>query len=183
MAYRNFTEDDKDFIRMHYKGDRASVEFIAGRIGHPVSSVKGQVYKLGLGRRIKHHHWTPEEEERLADLITREHINKVAGILKLSVNSVAVKLQRMHLSRRIRDGYFTQKEVAQLFGVDHHWVSDRIKSGELKAEPIMGYIPKQGGSRLKIKEQDIKKFIIDNAVKLTGRNVDISMLVYILTGE
>ena len=183
MAYRNFTEDDKDFIRMHYKGDRASVEFIAGRIGHPVSSVKGQVYKLGLGRRIKHHHWTPEEEERLADLITREHINKVAKILRRSVNSVAVKLQRMEFSRRTRDGYFTQKEVSQLLGVDHHWVNDRIKSGELKAEPIMGYIPERGGSRFKIKEQDIKRFVIDNAVKLTGRNVDLSMMVYILTGE
>ena len=149
----------------------------------PVSSVKGQAYKLGLGRRLNSRHWTPEEEEKLADLITREHINKVAEILKRSVNSVAVHLQVMHLSRRIRDGYFTQKEVAQLFGVDHHWVNDRIKSGELKAEPIMGYIPKQGGSRFKIKEQDIKKFIIDNAVKLTGRNVDLSLMVYILTGE
>ena len=104
-------------------------------------------------------------------------------MLKRSVNSVAVKAQRMKLSRRVHDGYFTQKELCLILGVDHHWIHARIVRGELKAEPINGSIPVNGGSRWKIKEQDARRFIIENASALTGRNVDISLLVYVLVQE
>ena len=179
MKHHLWTEEEKEFIRCNYTGNKTSITRISQSIGHPETSVKGQIYKLGLGLRIDHKSWSPEEKERLAELITQYHIAKVAQILKRSINSVAVKVQIMKLSRRIRDGYFTQKEVAQLLGVDSHWVHDRITRGELKAEPIMGYIPSNGGSRWKVEEKDIRKFITEHASSITGRNVDISLLVYI----
>ena len=183
LKHRKWTEDEKEFVRAHYTGNSASVKHIARMTGHPLSSVKGQIYKLGLGQRIDYRDWTADEEEQLAELITQYHVTKVARILKRSVNSIAVKAQRMKLSRRVRDGYFTQKEVAQLLGVDHKWVHSRIIEGKLKAEPINDYIPSHGGSRYRIKEKDIKWFVFENALNLTGRNVDISSLVYIFMGH
>jgi hypothetical protein len=130
-----WTEEDKETVRARYTGDRASAERLSMITGHPVSSVKGQIYKLGLGKRIDHRAWTGKEEEKLAELIGQQGIAKTAKLLRRSVNSVAVKLQRMKFSRRVRDGYFTQKETAELLGVDSHWVRDRIARGELEAEP------------------------------------------------
>jgi len=181
--YTTWTGEEKDFLRANYTGNLASVHYMSQRTGHPVPSVKGQLHKLGLGRQIDRRTWTVEEEDSLTELITQCHITKVAELLNRSVNSVAVKAQRMKLSRRIRDGYFTQKEVAELLGVDSHWVKARISRGELKAEPINGHIPDNGGSRWCIKEKDIRRFVIGHAMSLTGRNVDLSLLVYILTGE
>lgn len=183
MKHKRWTEEEKEIIRSTYVGNRASVLRIAHKVGHPPSSVIGQIQKLGLGNKSKHHPWSSEEEERLAELIPQYHITKVAKLLRRSVNSVAVRVQRIGLSRRVRDGYFTQKEVAQLLGVDSHWVHDRIIRGELKAKPINKYIPSNGGSRWRITEKDIKQFVIDNALSLTGRNVDISLLVYLMNSK
>lgn len=181
--YRLWTAEQRGMLRSLYTGNLQSAYHLSALTGHPLSSVRGQLHKLGLGRQIKHRDWTPDEEELLADLITQLPIGKVAAKLERSINSVANKAQHMRLSRRIRDGYFTQTEVAEILGVDHRWVGARIAAKELRAEPINGYIPDGGGSKWHIAEDDLRKFILAHAVDLTGRNVDLVVVCSILTTD
>lgn len=181
--YRIWTEEEKEIVRVHYTGNRVNVMWIAQKTGHPVKSVRGQAYKLGLGQRIDSKRWTEKEEEKLAELLTQYHMTEVARIMKRSVNSCVVKAHIMKLSRRTRDGYFTQKEAAQLLGVDSHWVQNRIANGEIVASPNNGSIPTNGGSYWRITEVELKRFIIEHQLQITGRNIDIALFVYIFTGE
>ena len=181
--YQIWSEEEKELVRRDYTGTRTSVLALSQVTGHPVTSVKGIVYKLGLGLKTDHKPWTKKEEEALAELITKYPIVKIAEIMKRPVNSVASKSERLKLSRRIRDGYFTQREVAQIFGVDSHWVRNKISNNQLVAIPNHEPIPKHGGSYWRITEDSVRKYLIDHSVELTGRNVNLNLIVWLLTNN
>lgn len=62
---------------------------------------------------------------------------------------------------------------AEFFGVNVHWVTDKIENDLLKAEK-RGTMrtEKQGGDIWFIKEKDIRKFIIENPELIDLRKVE-----------
>ncbi|MDH5696893.1 MAG: hypothetical protein OEZ00_09920, partial [Dehalococcoidia bacterium] len=95
---------------------------------------------MGLAK-VHRNGWSPEEDERLGQLITRYAPNTVARMMGRGVNSVVVRAKRLGYSRRARDG-------------------SRIDAGQLKASWHHGTKPTNKGSACwHITEQDLKAFI------------------------
>ena len=186
--WHRWKEEELEIIRRDYKHTRESKQELARRIsemfGEEVSqhAVAGQLSKMGIcknGRRP----WTPEEEEKLKEIMYQYSPGHVAKLMRRSVNSVVVKSKRLKISRRVRDGWFTKREVCEMFGVDHKWLQARIDSDALKATYHYATKPsKLGGSAWHITEKAVKDFLQHYPGELAGRNVDIIMLVDILAG-
>lgn len=175
-------KEELDIVRRDYDGTGACAARMANRLGVTFHAVKGRVQVLGVCHNTNQRAWTPEEEERLATLITKYCPRRVAKMMKRSMNSVVVKSKRLRLSRRARDGWFTKTEVCEILGVDHHWIQHRIDRGELKANWHNGVKPQQnGGACWHILTGDLRRFIIEHSLELTGRNIDLGTLVYILS--
>lgn len=184
MEKHHWTDEEREIVRRDYKGTNASAEAIAHRLGNGITkwAVKGQVQMIGLAK-VHRNGWSPEEDERLGQLITRYAPNTVAKMMGRGVNSVVVRAKRLGYSRRVRDGWFTKTEVCEILGVDHKWVQQRIDAGQLKASWHNGTKPTNKGSACwHIAEQDLKAFIQRYPLELTGRNVDLFTIVEILAG-
>jgi len=180
MTNHRWTDGDRDFVRANYTGHRASCEHIAATLHVSWLAVRAQVQKLGIARIVRKY-WRPEEDERLGRLIHQYRPEVVARMMHRGLNSVVLRAKRLHYSRRVRDGWFTKKEVCEILGEDHHWVQHRIDSGALKASYHYGHRPgKKGGAAWHIDERDLREFIIKYPDELTGRNVDMVILMDIV---
>ena len=178
-----WTDEERDIVRRDYDGTNVSARNIASRLGVTLCAVKGQVQSMGIARD-KSRRWTPDDEERLAELITQYTPRTIAHRLHRSINSVVVKSKRLGCSRRAKDGWFTKKDVCELLGVDHKWLQRCIDSGKLKAEwnnPERKPCQK-GMAYWRIKQLDLIKFIKRNAGDFQSRNVDLVMIVWLLSG-
>ena len=184
-----WTDEERDIVRREYNGHNSSSILIAAKLSYLAGEritpcgVKGQVQKLGIAQD-KSPRWTPEEEETLKDMITQYAPITIAKKLHRSLNAVVVKSKRLHCSRRVRDGWFTKMEVCEICGVDHHKVQRWIDAGELEAKPHKdGSIPqKESGACWEISEENLVKFLRQNASELQGRNVDLFQIVNLLSG-
>ena len=179
-----WTDEERDIVRRDYSHTDASAEAIAQRLRRTTASVKGQVQRIGIAKRSDRHPWTPEEEERLAELIPKYAPVTVARMMHRSLNSVVVKVKRLKISRRVRDGWFTKRDICQILAVDHRWVQSRIDMGIL---PASYHYPnskpqKNGSACWHIKEKDFREFIRRYPQDLLGRNVDLITIVDILAG-
>jgi len=178
-----WTDEERQIVRRDYRGTHQSAQQIADNLSVSFCGVKGQVQRMGISFRPDIKYWTLEEEERLAELITKYPPYSVARKMKRSTNSIITKIKRMGLSRRARDGWYTKKEVCEILGVDHHWVQARIDCGTLQASWHNGVKPQQnGGAHWHIEEEDLKSFIRKYPHELHGRNIDVCQVVEILTG-
>jgi len=179
----NWTEEERQIIRRDYRHTFASKQELATRLGVSPFGVAGQVAYMGIARRDDRRPWSPEEKERVVDLIQRYCPRRVARLMHRSLNSVVVKSKRLGASRRIRNGWFTKAEVCQILGMGHKWVQRRIDSGVLVASHHSEHRPSQnGGSTWHIEEKAIKDFLRRYPEELNGRNVDLPMIVDILAG-
>lgn len=184
-----WTLDEIDIVRREYKGTNESAAWIANYLSHLVGeritlcAVKGQVQKLGLGSR-RPPRWTPEEEERLAELITQYAPITVAKMMHRGLNSIVLKAKRMGLSRRCHDGWYTKREVCEICGVDHKKVQQWLDSGKLRGQAhFPGDTPQKNGQHpWHILEKDLRDFIVSYNGELQGRNVDLMQIVNILVG-
>lgn len=184
MQNHLWTEEEKEVLRLNYKGSRQSLESLASIIGCGVTvgGVKAQVQTLGLGR-IRRDRWSPEEDEELSELITCYSPEKVARAMHRGINSVVIRANRIGCSRKARTGWFTKKDVCQILAVDHKWLQERIESGALVASYHQGRKPTNHGAGFwHIDQADLKRFIQTYPQSLVGRNVDMIMLVEILAG-
>lgn len=178
-----WTEEERQIVRRDYRGTNRSAQQIADTLGVSFYGVKGQIEKMGISFRPDMRHWTPKEEEHLAELITKFAPHIVAKKMKRGLNSVVVKAKKLGLSRRARNGWYTKNEVCEILGVDHHWVQARIDCGALKARWHNGVKPQQnGGACWHIEEYDLREFIRKYPNELHGRNVDMIQIVEILAG-
>jgi len=178
-----WTDEERDIVRRDYRGTRASAQEIADRLGVTEYAVKGQISAMGTARQDRHP-WSPKEDKRLEQLITRYCPRRVAHIMHRSINSVVVRSKRLNISRRNRDGWFTKREACAILGVDHKWLQKRIDCGTLKATFHDDESPpkKNGGNCWHIDEKDLRDYIRKYPQELTSRNVDMIMIVDILAG-
>lgn len=165
-----WTEDEREFLRLGYKGTIQSLKDLAKEFGLSDSSIRGQLSRMGLikleGR------WSQEEQEFLEENFARLPLTTLSKKLHRGVNAVAAKAYRLEVSRRVRDGFFTMRDVSRILGVDERWIERRIRNGfEIDMHP-----PKR------ISEEALRDFIRRYPEELTGHNVDFVMLVDILAG-
>jgi len=178
-----WTDDERDIVRREYDGHNKTSERIGNKLGVTFYAVKGQAAKMGI-MQDKSPCWTDTEIEKLTEMITQYAPLTIARKLNRSVNSVVVKSKRLGLSRRIRDGWYTKKEVCEILGVDHKKIQRYIDKGELKATWHTEIKPqKNSGACWHIKQQDVKDFIEKNIGDFQGRNVDLTMIVWLLNGS
>jgi len=176
-----WTDYEKDIIRSDYKHTRESAIELADRLGVTEYAVKGQIAIMGIAKSDDRQPWSPEEKERLWDLMHKYCTRRVARIMHRSINSVTVMSKRLKISRHYRDGWFTKREVCEILGHDHKWVQRRIDSGALVATYHHGERPQKNGMRSwHISEQDLIQFIRKYPEELVGCNLDIMMIVELL---
>lgn len=181
-----WSEDERDIIRRDYTHNKASVVELARKLtlmtGDTITTgaIKGQVDLLGLA--TPKGYWTPKEDEMLAELISKYCPSRIAKIMHRSINSVVRKAAKLKLSRKARDGWYSLRDVAYIFGASPHWVTNRIKTGQLTAKAHNPSYPpgKRGGSPWHISEQDLIDFISKHPQELQGRNVDMVVVVDLL---
>jgi hypothetical protein len=183
MEKHHWTDEEREIVRRDYQHTHASRREIARRLGVTEFAVAGQIATMGIAKRSDRRPWSPEEDERLRELIYQYAPHTVARRMGRSLNSVVVRSKRLGCSRRIRDGWFTKKEVCEILGVDHKWVQKRIDAGQLKASWHNGSKPTNSGSACwHILEKDLKEFIRRYPQDLTARNLDLIMVVDMLAG-
>lgn len=176
-------ENEYDIVRREYNGRNETSKRIADKLGVTLYAVKGQAARMGI-MMDKSPDWTDNEIEKLTELITQYAPITVSRILHRSINSIVVKAKRLGLSRRIRDGWYTKKDVCEILGVDHKKIQGYMDRGELKASYHNGVKPQQnGGACWHVKQCDLKKFIEDNIGDFQGRNVDLTTIIWLLTGR
>uniref|UniRef100_A0A6M3KJQ6 Putative DNA binding, helix-turn-helix domain containing protein n=1 Tax=viral metagenome TaxID=1070528 RepID=A0A6M3KJQ6_9ZZZZ len=184
MKQHHWTAEELEIVRRDYDGTGVGAQRIADRLGVTVHAVHGKIQFLGVARNTGRRAWTQREEELLAEYIGKYAISTIARKMNRSLNSVVVKAKRLRLSLRARDGWFTKTEVCEILGVDHHWVQRRIDSGELKAGWNSDCKPQRSGAAYwRITTDSIRQFIVEHANELTGRNIDLVMIVHLLNGE
>jgi len=183
-----WTEEEREIVRRDYRGTKGSAEAIARRLGNGITmvAVRAKAGRLGLGgdRSLHRNGWSPEEKERLGQLITQYAPDTVAKMMGRGVGSVLAKAQRLGYSRRVRDEWFTLKEACEILGVSHGWLRQQIDARHLKASWHYGAEPSRGKGTTywHITEEDLKAFIQRYPMELTGRNVDLFAIVDILAG-
>jgi len=179
----NWTDDERDIIRRDYKHTRKSRQELAAWLGVTENGVAGQIAKMGIAKSDGRHPWTPQEKERLAELIPQYCTRRIALMMHRSLNSIEVMARRINASRLHRTGWFTKREVCAILGHDHKWVQRRIDSGALKATYHYDHRPSQKGmSAWHIEEHDLVHFIRKYPQELVGVNLDIILIVELLAG-
>ena len=184
-----WTDEERDIVRLEYNGTNKKSLLIADKLSYisgdkiTLYAVKGQAAKMGI-MQDKSPDWTDKEIEILTGMITSYSPLFIARQLHRSVNAVVVKSKRLRLSRRARDGWFTKREVCEIMGVDHHKIQGYIDRGDLKATHHSEVEPQQNGSaRWHIKQEDLIEFISINIGDFQGRNVDLTMIAWLLSGK
>jgi len=140
---------------------------------------------MGLGRcKSRSKPWTPDEDEKLAELITRFSPKTVSKKMRRSVGSVVQRCSRKKLSLRGRYGWYTVVDAAEVLGVSRSWVQARINTGILKAVPHYdnGQPAPGTGGLWHIDEKDLAAFIRKYPQELKGRNVELIAVVDLLVG-
>ena len=179
--YRHkWTDGERDIVRRDYDGTNKSAWIIANKLDVTFCAVKGQVQRMGIAQD-KSPNWTESEIEILTKNITRYSTVTIARKLHRSINSVVLKAKRLGLSRRIRDDWYTKRDVCNILGVDHKKIQHWIDWGELKASYHHGYRPQKNGSgSWHVDKSHLRAFIISHSVELTGRNVDLFLVLQVL---
>ena len=169
-------------MRRSYDGTAHTRAAIANRLGVSEVAIKSRCAALGLARapRVR---WTSAEDDRLEELMDRYSVAHIGRLMGRSVNSIAVRAKRLGFSRSTHSGWYTLTEASAILGVDRRWCSSRIKSGELDATNHRSGGAPGGGATYHITEADLRAFIMDHVLELTGRNVDLFAIVHIVEGK
>ena len=166
---------DDELMRLHYRGDRQSIRWLAERIGCTEIAVKGRVQRLGLAL-AQHRKWTPEEDRRLRDIYHSHRPETIARMMGRTIGSIVNRSKRLKINRRVHDGWYTLAEACEILGRESGWVREKIKSGDLTGRQSC----RQGVWY--ISERALVAFIRRFPQDLAGRNVDIIAIVDLLAG-
>jgi hypothetical protein len=146
-------------------------------IDRTYSAVRNEVTELHLTKHKNYPEWTPEKEEKLAELAGKHTLKQLGKILGHTRDSVAHKMQAMKMSNYCRDGWYTVKDLMYIFGVCDETVNRWIKRDMLKAKSF-------GDTKVKkIDQKELKKFVLKYPVELTSRNIQLALYNAIISPE
>ncbi len=156
--------------------ERGAVANLAKRLRLPRWKVSRYAISQGwIAVEKKGPVWSQEETEalqRLArycpEVVSRKMKEK--GYNRSSTACV-LKMRRMKMNQNLKGQ--SSRSLAECFGVDDHWVTNRIKRGALKAKKRgTARTEAQGGDMWYIKDKDIREFILENVHEIDLRKVD-----------
>lgn len=189
----NWTPEMDQVIWQNYESNRESVRKIAAILSNLTGSevreqqVISRIAIIGAGMTNEERgrkDWTPEEEERLAQLLETRSAADAARILGRGIISVKLKAKRLGVSLRSKYGWYSASDIADVLGIDIHRVVDWIDAGLLPGYYHYGGDRSAKGARSwHIKESDFANFLRRYGHQLRGRNVDLSAVVDILVGR
>ncbi|MEW6115363.1 MAG: hypothetical protein AB1553_00480 [Nitrospirota bacterium] len=157
-------------------GKRGLVNAVARKLGVPRWKVSRRAAEIGAYVPLKKEPEWSESELRILQkyahttpLFIQKKLKR-AGFHR-SETAITLKRKRMRLLQNL-DG-MSGRQCAEFFGVDSHWITDKIERNLLKAEKRQtARTEKQGGDIYYIKEKDIRQFIIDNPDLIDLRKVE-----------
>ena len=178
-----WTEEEREFVRVHYAQTHASRDRIAEYLGVTPEAVAGQVSAMGLSKRTGRRPWNAEEDKQLRELTSQHCPRKVGQMMHRSLNSIVLRMKRLGILRRQHPGWYTKKEVCEILGVDHKRVQYWIDHHALKASWYYDRKPqKEGMSAWQFTPETLVAFITTYPEQLNGRNVDLITIVALLAG-
>ena len=181
-----WSQKEKDFVRLYYRGTRKSRQYLASILNVSEHAVAGQVNRMGLCKRSSRAKWTHDEDEQLrtliGTLIGRYPVSRISKIMGRTPNAISVRAKRLKPSRRDRDDWYTLTEVAEILGVDRHWVERRITAGTLKASLQHGSRKASKPRVYRIRRNELRNFIRRFPQELNSFNIDLITCVDLLSG-
>ena len=166
-----------------YDGSPESVRLIQARFGFCQSWVYELLYRRGLRlKRVYSKLWTKENEEKLIEFLGLYDRKTTAKKMGFTEKAIRSKIRRMGTTEtRCRAGWYTASEVGIILDTWLDTISDRIKSGKLKASP---YNDRGTGHKhcWMITRKNLRDYIIKYPRDFEGHNVDMVVLVDILAG-
>ncbi len=178
-----WTSEDDNYLRLYFDGTQESVRKLAAHMGLGFYAVDTRTSRLGIKNRGRFQPWSATDKERLAELVGQVPLEIIAERLGRSIYSVKGAVSRFGFRSGYREGWYTATEVAGILGVHNGWVSRRIKDGSLEAKKhgVGPERPERGPRQWHIEERTLRRFILEHAGELVGRNVDLWALVNIVS--
>jgi hypothetical protein len=171
---------EMEILRLHYNSTVKNRKYIRDLIlaefgvDRSLTSIQDKASSMSITRPmfVK---WTKEEEKKLEDWAGTYSTQTIADKLSRRVGSVEKKCHelKIKLHARMRHGWYTISDINSIFGVSDSTVHKWINSKKLKNEEFNGFI-------YKVTQKNLREFVINYPMELTGRNVDMAQLVEIL---
>ena len=177
--HKQWTEDEVEYLHLHYKGDCQHVLQLAHKMNRTKDSIEGKANSLGLMRN-KRPFWSEDEIELLKDNVGEYNVAKLANMVHRSVNSTLIKIKALKLHRKNRNGWYTTSEAGQIMGCSRNHVLSLIKRNKLYAT---NHYEDEGRNIRKITREALKNFICKHHGELQGRNVDMVQLVDVISAN
>ena len=166
-----WTPDHDALLRRYYDPNvRGRARDIAAHLGVPKWVVWERASALGL-TRPRDIPWSPSDVAYLEANFHRAHIKQIAKELGRTVTAVKRKAERLGY-RKNGEGY-NSHSLALALGVDHHWVSQRIRDGKINAgRRFTERTVQEKGDSYLITDQDVLRFIREHTFEVDLRKVD-----------
>lgn len=178
MVRHQYTEADKELIRLHYK--RGKIAWLARTIGVTESSIRSRAYWMGVRcTGWQERFWADKDIELLEDMAGNTTMTTMSRRLHRSVKSIRMKAFKCGIKLNGKDGWYSAFEVSEICGVNTQRVTDWIKRGKLKAERNGQDIK---GVAWRIKRESLSIFLRRHPLEISGRNIDFLQIVDVLVG-
>jgi hypothetical protein len=179
---RPWTKDEVEYVRVHYKNNRASLASIAKHLNRTTYSIHNKVSALSITNgRQKYKPWVKADEEFLKDKYGEYSMNKLCETLSRTATSITCKAYALGIKRCFRNDWYTLGDISKICGVALETVGQWIKDRKLIADSEYN----KNDDRVRVHRISIdafRKFLRRFPIELQGHNVDIVQLVEILAG-
>lgn len=176
-----WTEKEIEIVKKCYKGNKQNVleiqkqlKYFCG-VDRSTCAISKMAQKLDLTRRRICYTWSENDDILLENMAGSHTAQQIATKLKKSIHSVYHRASEKHICLYIKHDIYSVQRIADMLGVWENTVLRWIKEKSLKA------IPHDHKTHWQISREDLRDFIINHPVELTGRNLDMLQIVDILT--
>ena len=120
--HRELTEEQKLYICAHYAGSRRSLQMLCRRFDASNWTIQQALEEGGRIKRGRSRLWTPEDEERMMDLLLEHSLEETARRLNRTPGAVTARRAKVNGRLRRKGGLYTVAETAEHLGVSEGWV-------------------------------------------------------------
>lgn len=179
----HWTEEESRILKEEYDSESGTANRIARQLGVTVSAVYCRAVNMGLARQY-FSRWNKEDDDWLRNLVGKHPVSQIVKIMKKSQNVILGRMNRLGLTTKYRDEWYTIQDIIEILHIGRPVLRRCIEEGKLIATYHHGKKPQHGGkSFYHIEEKDLRKFIIDYRYELSGRKVDLPIVIDMLVNH
>ena len=120
--HRELNDDEKMYICAHYAGSRRSMQMLCRRFDASNRTIEQALKEGGRIQPGRSRRWTPEDEERMMDLLLEHGLDETARRLERTPGAVNARRAHVNAKLRRKEGLYTVAETAECLGVSEEWV-------------------------------------------------------------